>query len=414
MFGKNSGYSKYRNSNNSYRNRPYGDNNSQYNRYSNSDSVTSRHGHNGQGRNNFSTDDQSNQRYPRSSYLNNRHSPYDGNNCRNQSSKSRNIYPESSVHEEQENPRPVSFQPSNEYLGGWEEENNNEPIEKGNRKVAAGDFSSLKLNPSIKASGVFKGKETKPSTDSSTMKAADDDEVDWVFSDTNQFTSSSSAAIRPQSPMLYEFMDKEDDNKKVSRNNKGKFKAPQDQYYEEEFPNNREDDYKGISFHPPFPIVPVSSDIEQPICPDIGRIFENDSRSSAQSFENLSKLARSLWDNETDVPLDLASKQDVNPEEYLRLNGEKLKETSVEFSNKNNKNDIEPEWPKKRGFSPCNSELTDNQSLPSTYNQSSSFTENQSFSFTENHTTSRKPTLSKRIDSAYVNRILMNLSFLQQ
>jgi len=114
-------------------------------------------------------------------------------------------------------------------------------------------------------------------------------------------------------------LDKEVNNKKIY--NKERFKTPQDQCYDEEFLNNEEDDYKGKSFLPPYPIVPASSDIEQPMSPDIGRIFENDSRSSAQSFENLSKIARTLWSDREDVPLDLASKQDVNPEEYLRLNG---------------------------------------------------------------------------------------------
>jgi len=301
--------------------------------------------------NNF--DDQDHRNGYRYSY---RPTPYD--NRTRQNTKSHNFRFGSSTHEERENPHPSSSRASDNILAGWDE--------------------SPSDNWAIRDQTSNSSKEgTKPSTENT--KANDDDEIDWITSD--QPTPSNSVAFRALSPPLYDYFLDEVNNKKVN-NNKEKFKAKQDQYYDEESQNNGEDDYKGKSFLPPYPIVPVSSDFEQSTYSDIGRIFENDSRSSAQSFDNLSRLARSLWNVRTDVPLDLASKQDVNPEEYLKLNGEKLRETSVEPANKIL---IEPEWPEwpEENTRPYNPELTDNQSSSFTSNQSSSFTNNQSSSFTD-------------------------------
>ncbi|PKC05407.1 hypothetical protein RhiirA5_485610 [Rhizophagus irregularis] len=377
-----------------------------------------RRGHNGQSRGYSSTDQGYLNSSPRPSNncdsqdnrnLNNRSnaraacSPYNRNS---QSSRSRNSHTGSSAREERENPRPSSFQDPDDFLGGWGEpqmENCGESIEERKYKAAVRDPPFLKLNPSKEASRV-------PSTD--------DDEVDWVISEP---IPSNSVTIRTQSPPPYFFSENEVNNKKVSRNNnKGKSKASQDQCYEEKFPNNGEDDYKGKSFPPPYPIVPVSPDIEQHLPTD--RIFENDSRSSAQSFDNLCKIAKTLWSDSTDVPLDLASKQDVNPDEYLRLNGDKLREASVEYSNSNNKNRIEPEWPEEkheewpeeRDFSnvtPCNPELTYNQSSSFIGYQSFSFTDNQSSSFIDNQLNSPKlppPKSSsiKKTDFRYASKLI--------
>ncbi|GET02004.1 NFX1-type zinc finger-containing protein 1 [Rhizophagus clarus] len=390
MSGKNFEYNKSpsRNRHSNIRN-SYGthgvniDDNSQRHNNNNNNICSPRRNNNGQGR---GFDDQSYQYkreqsspYPISSSsnrINHRRVPH--YKYRTIQNRPYGSHIGSPTREEQENPRSSS----SDYLACWGEspsENCGESIEERKHKVAAGDPFPLKLNPSKEAPGVFKGRETKPNTD-----GYNDDEVDWVISD--QFASSSSPAIRPQTPPFY-LLDKEVENKKVPRNNRERFKISQDQCYEEEFPNNGEDNYKGISFPPPYPIVPVSPDIEQPMFPDIGRIFENDSRSSAQSFENLSKIAKTLWSDSTDVPLDLASKQDVNPDEYLR---EKLKEVSVEYSNEY---DLEPKWLEERDCSDMrsyNPKLTNNKSSLfaekrcTTFNQSTLKPDLRDFGFVKN------------------------------
>ncbi|RIA87441.1 hypothetical protein C1645_740114 [Glomus cerebriforme] len=160
---------------------------------------------------------------------------------------------------------------------------------------------------------------------------SDNDEVEWVVSH-NEFISSNLASTRPHTPLLFELLD-EDNKKNVDRNNE---RNSRDQNHEENFfDDDDKNNYKGINFLPPLPIVPVSTINRPTSLPNIDRIFENDSLSSIQSFENLSKLAKSIWNDFASVPLDWANEQDVNLEEYLKVNGEKLRESSEE-SNKRN------------------------------------------------------------------------------
>ncbi|RIA93167.1 hypothetical protein C1645_804175 [Glomus cerebriforme] len=225
--------------------------------------------------------------------------------------------------------RNVRVRPSTDILAGLDEspsENcdwsiywNHQQISSWN--AAAQDPSLLKSNPppKEKAYGVVESKEEKKI--STTSSTSSEKKNIWVTQ--NEFTPLNSVAIRPHSPLPFELLD-EDNNKMVARNNKGKSRASRDRYQEEDLKNANDDtnNYKGISFSPPFPIIPASSVTnEKPtILPDIDRIFEDDSRSAAQTFENLRKIAKTLWNDFTDVPLDLASEQDVNPEEYLKVN----------------------------------------------------------------------------------------------
>ncbi|CAG8559317.1 178_t:CDS:2, partial [Funneliformis caledonium] len=221
--------------------------------------------------------------------------------------------------------------PMTEDLGGWDSQPNNvEPNQQISRwEAAAADPSLLmtKIESNLlkKASEAVGEKDAKicnaSSTSTEAMKAVeqtDDDEVDWVIS-SKEIISPKLEIDRPQSPR-FDLLDKEDNNKRNTWN-RGKHWG-RSRHNEEIL----KDGFEGMSFPPPYPICPVSSatDLKPPERPKVAKmvakIFENDSRSSAQSFEKLAELSKELWSGCTDVPLDWASATDI--EEYLNVKEE--------------------------------------------------------------------------------------------
>ncbi|CAI2178295.1 2586_t:CDS:2, partial [Funneliformis geosporum] len=226
--------------------------------------------------------------------------------------------------------------PMTEELGGWD----SQPIDvMSNRQTnrweaAAADpsllMTKIESNPLKKASEDVEVKDTNicsaSSTSTEVIKSAeqtDDDEVDWVIS-SNELISPKLETDRPHSPR-FDLLDQEENKKRNTWNNKGKYWG-RPRRNEEILKDEGYDGFEGVSFPPPYPICPVSSatDLKPPERPKVAKmvakIFENDSRSSAQSFEKLAQLSKELWSGCTDVPLDWASATDI--EEYLNVKEE--------------------------------------------------------------------------------------------
>jgi hypothetical protein len=239
----------------------------------------------------------------------NRTAPYDTVSRSRQSS----VRPQSRV-------RPPSF------LSGWDSNEDQVNVPQANVpqvnvpqvNVPTVSNPTYKLNPSRDDE---KGTKSSSSSAEKTKVSEQADDVEWVISD--QTSSNSVVSGRPLSPVWVDldYFDKKDDDNKRDYKGKSKSSRPPVRHYEViKSPEDDDNDYKGVSFCPPFPMAPVSSTSDFPKeRPKVSRIFENDSRSSAQSFEQLALLSKTMWSKSTDVPLNLAAEHDINPDKLAMV-----------------------------------------------------------------------------------------------